>query len=70
MDAFELAELPDIVRAIRNSAHGFLDQVKGEDRYLIATHDGHLPRPLGDLAAVIMFALVADADRLCRGAWF
>jgi len=62
--------VPDVVRAIRNSAHGFLEQVKGDDRYLIATHDGHLPRPLGDLAALIMFALIADADRLSRRAWF
>jgi hypothetical protein len=62
--------VPDIVRAVRNSSHGFLEQVKGDDRYLIATHDGCLPRPLGDLAALIMFGLVTDADRLSRGVWF
>src|SRR5207237_379344 len=28
--------VPDIVRAIRNSSHGFLEQVRGNDRYLIA----------------------------------
>lgn len=62
--------VPDIVRSVRNSAHGFLELVKGPDRYLIATHDGHLPPSLADLAAMVTFGLVADAEHLVRGEWF
>ena len=62
--------VPDIVRAVRNSAHGFLEQVKGDDRYLIATHDGHLPPAFADLSTLIMMGLFADAERLVAGGWF
>lgn len=55
----------ELVRAVRNSAHGLLEQLTTSgDRYLIATHQGKLPAQLADLAALLAFALVADADRL------
>lgn len=64
---------PKLVRAIRNSAHGLVEQlespVRQKERHLIATHKGTLPVVLPDLAALIAFALVADAERLCDGTW-
>jgi hypothetical protein len=62
--------VPDLIRSVRNSAHGFLEVVADHDRYLIATHDGHLPPAVSDIAALIMFGLVADAEHLVQGNWF
>jgi hypothetical protein len=62
--------VPDLVRATRNSAHGFLELVKGDDRYLIATHDGHMPPTLSDLTTMTMIGLFADAERLVKRDWF
>jgi hypothetical protein len=65
--------IPKLVRTIRNSAHGLIEQLESPDRHrernLIATHTGKLPAVLPDLAALIGFALVADADALCDGTW-
>jgi hypothetical protein len=65
--------VPKLIRAIRNSAHGLIEQLesphKHKERNLIATHTGKLPAVLPDLAALIGFALVADADGLCEGNW-
>jgi hypothetical protein len=41
-----------------------------EDRHVIATHEGTMPRQLADHAALVMFGLVADADKLCAGEWW
>lgn len=60
----------ELVRAVRNSAHGLLEQLTtSNDRYLIATHQGKLPAQLADLAALLAFALVADAEALHAGEW-
>ena len=61
---------PVLLRAARNSAHGFLDQLTGPDRNLVATHTGTFPPELADLAALVMFALVGDAERFVDGTWF
>lgn len=62
--------VPELVRAVRNSAHGLIEQLSDHpDRYLIATHEGKLPAQLADLAALIAFALVADAEALQEGCW-
>ena len=67
--------VPQLVRAIRNSAHGFIEVLTGEqhqtrrDRALLATHDGKLPPQLGDLATLLAFALVADFERVAEGTW-
>lgn len=66
--------VPKLIRAIRNSAHGLVDQLeapsKHKERNIIATHSGKLPPVLPDLAALLSLALVADAERLCDGSWF
>lgn len=62
--------VPDLVRATRNSSHGFLELVRGEDRHLIATHDGHMPPALSDLTVLILFGLFADSEQLVAGDWF
>jgi hypothetical protein len=61
---------PALLRGARNSAHGFRDQLTGPDRYLVATHKGNFPPELADLAALVMFALFGDAQRLVDGSWF
>jgi len=67
--------VPGLVRAIRNSAHGFIDVLTSNrhqmrrDRALLATHDGTLPPQFADLAALIAFALVADYERVIDGTW-
>jgi hypothetical protein len=61
--------VPDLVRATRNSTHGFTELVKGCDKYLIATHDGHLPPAMADLATLIALGLFADAESLVEGTW-
>lgn len=54
--------VPDLVRATRNSSHGFLDALRADQRFLLGTHDGHMPAQLADLAAFLLFGLAADAD--------
>ncbi len=62
--------VPNIARAIRNSAHGFFEQLTGPERHLLATHTGALPRSFGDLVALIFFGLMADPARLVEGTWW
>jgi len=60
----------ELVRAVRNSAHGLIEQLStSNDRYLIATHQGKLPAQLADLAAPLAFALVADAEAVHDRRW-
>jgi hypothetical protein len=59
-----------LVRESRNSAHGLSRQMRGDTGLLVATHDGTLPTQLTDLAKLVLFALVADAEALCLGAWW
>jgi hypothetical protein len=61
---------PELIRATRNSAHGFLDQLTGDQRHLVATHTGDVPPEIADLAPLILFGLVADGRRLIDGTWF
>jgi hypothetical protein len=67
--------VPQLVRAIRNSAHGFIDVLTSEkrqmrrDRVLLATHDGKLAPQVGDLATLLAFAIVADFERVANGTW-
>ena len=57
--------VPDLVRVVRNSSHGLLDLLSGEDRYLVSTHSGRLPAELPELAVLVGFGLIADAEALC-----
>lgn len=59
-----------VVREVRNSAHGLSRQLRGRTGMLMATHDGDLPTQLTDIAKLILFALVADSDKLCAGEWW
>jgi hypothetical protein len=67
--------VPQLVRAVRNSAHGFIEVMTSNvtavrrDRELLATHDGKLPPHVPDLAALIGFALVADFERVAERTW-
>jgi len=67
--------VPQLVRAIRNSAHGFIEVMTSEqrqmrrDRALLATHDGKLPPQLGDLATLLAFAIIADFEGVTEGTW-
>src|SRR6266508_188856 len=67
--------VPQLVRAVRNSAHGFIEVMTSDtsamrrDRELLATHDGKLPPHFPDLAALIGFALVADFERVADRSW-
>jgi hypothetical protein len=67
--------VPQLVRAVRNSAHGLIEVLTSDqkqmrrDRALVATHDGTLAPQLGDLATLIAFALVADFRRVGEGSW-
>ena len=66
--------VPALVRAVRNSAHGFIEVLAGEgpersDRRLLATHDGTVPAELGDIAVLVGLALIADFERLIEGTW-
>jgi hypothetical protein len=62
--------VPKLVRAARNSAHGFLDQLTGKQRFLVATHTGELPPEVSDLATLVLLALFADVHRVTDGTWF
>lgn len=62
--------VPELVRGVRNSAHGLARLLRAEDALLLGTHQGRMPSQLADVAALAMFGLVADADRLCAGTWW
>lgn len=63
--------VPKLIRAVRNSSHGLLDQLATpRHRSFLATHTGTIPSVLPDLAALLALALVADAENLCAGTWF
>jgi hypothetical protein len=59
-----------LLREVRNSAHGLKRILRKDERFLVATHTGDVPRQLPDLAALIALALVADADKMCAGSWW
>ena len=59
-----------LVRGVRNSAHGLARLLREEDRHVLATHEGAMPRQLADHAALVMLGLIADADKLCAGEWW
>lgn len=62
--------VPELVREVRNSSHGF-NQLLSESRgLLVATHEGRLPPQLPDVAGLVMLGLIADADKLCQGTWW
>jgi hypothetical protein len=67
--------VPQLVRAVRNSAHGFIEVMTSDsdgmrrDRELLTAHDGKLPPHFPDLAALIGFALVAHFERVANGTW-
>jgi hypothetical protein len=60
---------PPLVRAVRNSAHGLVEQLERRDRFLVATHNGQLPNQIGDYAVLLAFALIADIEALFEGRW-
>ncbi len=62
--------VPELVRATRNSSHGFLEALTGRERFLLATTDGHMPRQLADLIAFFIFGFAADASAVCARTWF
>jgi hypothetical protein len=62
--------VPDLLREVRNSAHGLKRILRENTRHLVATHTGDAPKQLPDLASLITLALAADADKLCAGAWW
>ena len=53
-----------LIRAVRNSSHGLLDQVAGREADVATTHTGALPDTLPDLVSLIAVALLADPERL------
>jgi hypothetical protein len=59
----------DLLRDIRNSAHGFVEQLQGEEGFLIATHDGTIPTQLADVGRLVMLAFGGGAERLVAGTW-
>lgn len=62
--------VPELVRATRNSSHGFLEALTAPERFLLATNDGHMPRQLADLIAFCIFGFAADAGAVCERRWF
>lgn len=62
--------VPELVRAVRNSSHGFMDLLTQADRFLLATNTGVLPNQFASLAALIGFGLIADADALRDKSWW
>jgi hypothetical protein len=53
-----------LVRAVRNSSHGLLDQVRGPQFEVAATHTGALPHLLPELVMLIAFGVLGDPERL------
>jgi hypothetical protein len=64
-DAF----VPRLIRAVRNSAHGLMETFEGNDRDLVVAHTGEMAPELPELAAFLVLAFVANAERLCSGTW-
>ena len=60
----------ELVRAVRNSSHGFSEVLRENSGLLVATHEGRMPSQLSNVAALVMLGLLADADRLCAGTWW
>jgi hypothetical protein len=59
-----------LVRAVRNSAHGLARQLRDQAGLVLATHDGEVPTQLVEVAKLVMFGLIGDADQLCAGTWW
>jgi hypothetical protein len=53
-----------VVRSVRNSSHGLLDQLAGRQADVAATHTGALPSSLPDLAFLVGLALLTDPEGL------
>jgi hypothetical protein len=63
--------VPQLVRAVRNSAHGLMETFeKSSEREIVVAHSGVMPPELPELAAFLVFAMVADAERVCAGTWW
>jgi hypothetical protein len=63
--------VPELVRAVRNSAHGLMEVFeKPDEKDVVVTHDGEMPPELPQLATFLSFAMIADAERLCDGTWW
>jgi hypothetical protein len=63
--------IPDLVRAVRNSAHGIMETFdKASERNIVVAHSGEMPPELPELAAFLALAIVADAERVCAGTWW
>lgn len=64
-----------LIRAQRNSAHGFVHVLTSSqrqaktDRAVLGGHTGRIPPAFADLAALIAFALVADFERVADQTW-
>lgn len=58
-----------LIRHVRNSAHGLHAMLGDSRRFTLSVHTGGIPGELADLAALVGFALVADAERLVDGTW-
>jgi hypothetical protein len=62
--------VPELIRAVRNSSHGFMDLLTRADRFLLATNTGALPDQFPMLAALIGFGLLTDAEALRDQSWW
>jgi hypothetical protein len=59
-----------LVRSVRNSSHGLLDQLVSSQVRVAATHTGALPALLPDLVMMIGLAVIGDPGRLwARSFW-
>jgi hypothetical protein len=63
------AYVADLVRDVRNSAHGFMEQLQGDQRFRVATHDGTIPTQLTDIAVLVMLAFGGAAAEVVSGSW-
>jgi hypothetical protein len=65
--------VPALMRAARNSSHGLLHvlsapaagSAKRDPRLLLATNSGAVPESFYEVATVIFFGLMSDAERFC-----
>ena len=70
--------VPAVMRTARNSSHGLQTILrsapkkagKPDPRLLMATTDGEVPQSFYEVATVVFFALLADAERVCDGTWW
>jgi hypothetical protein len=59
-----------LVRAVRNSSHGLLDQAKGPQFDTAVTHSGALPLLLPELTMMIAFGVLAQPEQMWqRSLW-